>query len=357
MKEPQVVLDDTSPHGNLQAIVEQDERVAYLYVRALQREDLGTRSCWLRNLAPAPEELDRDGMEEGIPPMLPREHCLHPEGMAPLDATRLEIVWFPEGDGIALLEDGKPLAVIPSWGITGDFPGYARDARGESMLGWGLSGAEAIPERVRAAITWWRNGSPWKECQDAFLAEYERVLGPRSRYFAIDGQRWPNKAMVRTDTKEGSYLLTLGISLRPQPQVELHYEDPADLRRFEFAACLVPGTDEQTIMQLARYLSGQSNLPWENLTFLGNGHTVPCDAFSEDPGLRHFTAVLLVDHPPGAPEINPLRMDGDRVMLLWVVPITEAERQLIVEERSAEFIERFPADWPLHVIAKRPVVL
>lgn len=360
MEEPHLVLEDSSPHGNLEAVVEQDERVAYLYVRAPQRKDLGIKSCWLRNLAAAPEELDREGMENGIPPMLPREYCLHPEGMEPLDATRLKVVWLPEGDGIALLEDGEPLAVIPSWGITGDFPGYARDAQGESMLCWGLSEATVIHERVKAADAYWRSWDsdpgPWAACQDAFLAEYERVLGPHSRYFAIDGQRWPTKAMTLTTTPEGTYLLTLGISLRPQPQVEMYYEDASEFRRFEFAACLAPGTDEQTITQLAKYLSGQAGLPWNNITFLGNGHTIPCDAFAEDPGLRHFTAVLLVDHPPGAPEFNPPRMDGDRVMLLWVVPVTEAERKLIMEKKSAEFIERFPADWPLHVIANRPTI-
>jgi len=358
--QPQILLEETSPHGNLEAVVEQDERVAYLYVRAPYRDDLTAKSCWVRNLAAAPEQLDVAGMQQGMAPMLPGEHCLCPEGDAPLEASRLEILWFPEGDGVALLEDGEPLAVIPSWGITGEFPGYARDARGESDLCWGLEGATGIIKRVRAAADYWKTWdetpAPWPTCQDAFLKDYEGVLGPHTRYFAIDGKNWPPKALIRTDTASGIYLLTLGVSLRPQPQVEMYYEDPSDFRRFEFAACFAPGSREESIRRLANYLSAQSGLPWENITFLGNGHTIPCDAFAEDPDLCHFTAVLFIDHPPGAPELNPPRMGNDRVMLLWVVPITESERQMVVEKKSAEFIARFPADWPLHVIARRPVL-
>lgn len=357
-KEPMILLEETSPHGNLEAVVEQDDRVAYLYVRAPGRTDLEFKSLWLRNLSAAPEKVNAAEMREGLAPMLSIENCLHPTGKEPLDGSRLRFLWFPEGDGVALLEDGQPLAVVPSWAITGEFPGYSRDAVGESFLCWGLAEATEIFDRVRAAVTYWndwnRDPTPWQLCQNAFLAEYERALGPHSRYFAIDGKEWPYKALIRTDTTDAIYLLTLGISLRPQPQVEMYYEDASDFRRFEFAACFAPGAKEETITRMANYLSGQSTLPWENITFLGNGHTIPCDAFRDDPDLHHFTAVLLIDQPPGAPELNPPRMEGDRVMLLWAIPITERERQLVIERKSAAFVEKFPADWPLHRIAKRP---
>lgn len=357
-QEPQILLEDSSPHGNLEAIVEQDDRVAYLYVRASHRNDLAVKSCWLGNLSAAPEEMDVAGMREGIPPMLPREHCLHPEGREALDPSKLEILWFPEGDGIALMENGRPLAVIPSWGFSSGFPGYSRDAHGQSELCWGLQEASEILNRVRAAADYWASWdetpNPWLTCQNAFLAEYERGLGPHTRYYAIDGENWPPKALIRTDTTTGTYLLTLGISLRPQPQVELHYEDSSDFRRFEFAACFAPGFPDECIIRMANYLSGQSKLPWENLTFLGNGHTIPCDVFANDPDMSHLTAVLLVDHPPSAPEFNPPRVGDERVMLLWVVPITETERNLVIEKKSAEFIARFPAEWQLHRIARRP---
>jgi hypothetical protein len=262
---------------------------------------------------------------------------------------------------VALLEDGEMLALIPPWGFSMQFPGYARDAIGESRLCWKLEDSSDIDKRIAAAQRYWKAWeenavSLWQNCQRPFVAEYERVLGPHDRYFAIDDDYWPPKAIIQCDHDEGTYLLTLGVCLRPQPQVELHYEDPADFRRIEIAACLAPDLKEESIDRVAQYISGQATLPWSRLTFLGHGHTVPCSAFADDPDLRHFTAVLLVDHPPGAPEINPPRMEGERVALLWMIPITDAERQMIVEKKSAEFMKAFPADWPLHVIAKRPVV-
>ncbi|WP_367874602.1 suppressor of fused domain protein [Luteolibacter sp. Populi] len=353
-----IVFEASSPHGNLEAIVEQDERVAYLYVSATENDRLPVKSCWVRNLGHAPEELDRSGMNDGIPPMLPRRNCRDPQGASPLETSQLEIVWFPEGDGVALLEKGEMLAVIPPWGIVGDFPGYARDALGESKLCWGLQDDTLMRKRISEAIDYWEQWdaeeSPWAKCQNAFLNEYERVLGPHSRYFGIDGGRWPAKALIQTDLEDGTYLSTLGISLRPQPQIEMYCETPSEFRRFEFAACFAPGTNPETIPRMAAYLSGQSSLPWQRFTFLGNGHTIPCDAFAGDSDLCRFTSVLLVDQPESAPQFSFPTPGGDRISLLWVVPITEAEREIAVSKGSKELIASFPANWPLHVIGLRP---
>ena len=351
--EPVILLKEDSPHGNLDAIVEQDERVAYLYVWPLFRRDLGVLSCWLRNLAPAPEELDRDGMKEGIAPMQPRAHCNHPRGKGKLDPTRLRLVWFPEGDGMALLEDGKMLAVIPAWSFNGNFPGYSCDAIGESTLAWGLEDDSIMQARIRTAARFWRSLS-WKDYQSSFLDAYARAIGRKQRYFAIDGGKWPERALVQANHEGHTYLLTLGISQRPQPQVEMYHEEPGEFRRIEFAACFSPGSDENTIGKLSRFFSDQSDLPWNQITFLGHGHTISCDIFADDPALQQFSAIMFVHNPPGIPSFELPRIDGDRVLQLWTVPITEGERQIIREKESAEFISRFPGKNPIHVIAHRP---
>lgn len=361
MNEPDIVMEETSPHGNLQAIVEQDDRVAHLYLRAPEDDDFGLKTCWVRNVSKAPETLDVKGMQRGIPPMLPKEFCLHPQGREALDPDRLRLVWFPEGDGVALLEDDEMLAAIPAWGGTKGFSGYARDCKGESPLCWKLADPTEFHARISAAERFWdawdQELSPWPACQDAFMAAYESVLGPHARYFSIDGDRWPPKALVQFDRLEGTYLLTLGISVRPQPAVELHYEEPADFRRFEFGACFAPGFDARTISRFASYLSGQSSLPWQHFTFLAHGHTVPCDAFAGDATLRDFTSVLLVDAPSSAPELNPPRMDGEKVSLLWAVPVTSAEQQLAEQEGSKAVLEKIQGTWPVHVIGgRKPVV-
>ncbi|MBN8457924.1 MAG: suppressor of fused domain protein [Verrucomicrobia bacterium] len=357
MTEPEVVLEEASPHGNLEAIIEQDDRVAHLYLRSPEYEDFGLKTCWIRNLTKAPDTLDVEGMRRGIPPMLPKEFCMHPQGREKLNPDRLRIVWFPEGDGVALLEDDEMLAAIPSWSGFKGFSGYARDCTGQSSLCWRLDDLNEFNARISAAERFWRqwdgDASPWPACQDTFMAAYEAVLGPHSRYFAIDGGYWPPKALVRFDLPDCTYLLTMGISLRPQPAVEMYYEDPVDFRRFEFAACLSREVKDGTISSLASYLSGQSTLPWHQFTFFAHGHTIRCEAFAGDDSLRGFTSVLLINCPASAPELNPPRIDGERVSLLWTIPITSEEQKLAERDGSRTIIDHFPRSSPLHMIGRR----
>jgi hypothetical protein len=357
MSEPEVVIEETSPHGNLEAIIEQDARVAHFYLRSPVHEDFGLKICWVRNLSEAPDVLDVEGMEQGIPPMLPREFCAHPEGQAPLDPARLRLVWFPEGDGVALLEDGEMLAAIPAWGGMKGFSGYARDCMGQSSLCWKLEDSTDFNNRIAAAERYWdewdQGKSPWPACQDAFLGAYENVLGPHTRYFAIDGGKWPPKALVRFDRADCTFLLTLGISLRPQPAVEMYYEEPADFRRVEFAACFASGVSDEVISGFAGYLSGQSSLPWDQFSFIAHGHTIRCDAFTKDAALCGFTSILLIDTPRCAPGLNPPRIGGEKVSLLWAVPVTSEEQQIAEREGSKEIIKRFPRDLPVHMIGAR----
>jgi hypothetical protein len=320
------------------------------------------KACWVRNFAEAPESLDVENMQEGTPPMLPREFCAYPEGQASLEPDRLRLVWFPEGDGIALMEDDEMLAAIPGWGGMNGFSGYARDCVGQSPLCWKLTDTTEFDRRIKQAEDYWcawelEEENPWSICQSSFLAAYEKCLGEDYRYFAINGEAWPPRALVRYDTDEFTYLLTVGISLRPQPLVEMYYEDPSDYRRFEFAACFSREVSDETVMDFAGYLSGQSNFPWECFTFLGHGHTLPCDSLASDPKFALFDSVLLTEKTTGAPQFDIPRIDGERVALLWAVPITEAERELAEQENSDTLASRFRDQNQLHVIeSRKPVV-
>ncbi len=361
MSEPEIILEEVSPYGNLEAIVEQDDRVGYLYLRSPESEEFGLKTCWIRNLAKAPDTLDVEGMRGGCSPMLPKEFCLHPEGREKLDPVRLRMVWFPEGDGVALMEDGEMIAAIPSWSGFKGFSGYARDCTGQSSMCWKLDDPTEFHARIERAERFWsqwnHEESPWPKYRDTFLRAYEAVLGPHSRYFAIDGGQWPPKALVRFDRTDYTYLFTIGISIRPQPAVELHCDDPAEFRRFEFAACFSRDVEDETIFGLARYLSGQSTLPWNQFTFFAHGHTIRCDAFARDDSLRGFTSVLLIDSPAAAPELNPPRIDGERVSLLWTIPITSEEQALAERDGSRTIIEHFPSGLPLHVIGHRAPII
>ena len=331
----ELVLEEVSPNGNIEAVVEQDDRAVFLYLRGDPEIDFGVRSCWVRNLGPAPATLDVDAMRNGSAPMLPRGNCAHPTGADRLEATRLSLVWLEEGDAAALLEDDEPLAIIPAWSGTNGFEGYARDCTAESPLCWPLLADNDLHRRVRAAAEYWKAwdsaDDPWTVVQQPQITAYTDQVGQYEKYYAIDGGEWPPRALLRIPVPGGVALTTVGICLRPQPVVESVVERATEFRRIELGAGLAADASAY-FDPFARYLSGQSNLPWTRYTWLGPGHTIPCDAFPD----TDFTAVLLCREFQGAPSVSIPPFRGDPVNMLWAVPITRREREVAMERGAAE---------------------
>lgn len=339
------LLESGSPNGNAYALVEQDDRVAYLYLSGDEESGLGTRSCWVRNLAAAPETVDREGMMRGEPPLLPRAFCRHPEGAPPLAPDHLRLVWLEEGDAVALLEGDELLAVIPAWSGQGGFHGYARDCVDQSPLAWPLDADNVMHERVRRAEEWWaawgEEPGPWPALQERAMAALRGAMGPHSNYYAIDGGGFPATAMLRIPVRDGAAYVTLGMCQRPQPTVEMACDDPAPHRRIELGICVSQEVDAALARRLGEYVAAQSRLPWARHTWLGDGHTVLCGAFGEGSSMA---AVLLLARPAGAPALALPAYRGDPVTLLWAVPITAAERELAMAEGSAALAPRLAAE-------------
>ena len=181
-----VIYHQTSPDGQIQALVEQDDRVAYFYL-ASDLPKFPTKACWVRNLISGPITLDRREMEQGLAPALPRTVCAAPEGAPPLVADQLSVIWFEEGNGAALLEGDEVLAVIPPWSGQEGFHGYARDCTAENSVCWPLPDSPELQAKLQRAQDWWNewaNGNPWKQRQEALLERLEAGLGsPRTLLF------------------------------------------------------------------------------------------------------------------------------------------------------------------------------
>lgn len=47
--------------------------------------------------------------------MLPLNNCAHPDDAENIDESNLEIVWFEEGEGAAILCDNEMLCVFLGW--------------------------------------------------------------------------------------------------------------------------------------------------------------------------------------------------------------------------------------------------
>lgn len=341
-----ILLEDISPSGSLMAVVEDDGRTIYLHLVGSERSEFTTKSCWVRNLGPATMELDPNWQSAGRAPVLPFSACAYPAGMPSLDPETLSTIWFPEGDAVALLEEGVVIAVIPPWAGLQDCAGYAKVCLEKTPFAWPLG-----PDRpnnptlghVRAAEafwTEWENDDAWTPLQRNLIAAIESGLSAKhTQYYSIDGNRWPPKFLVRVPSPGSVALMTGGVSIRPQPQVQRFYEDPGRVRRIEIGLALAPGFAGE-LDDLLTVLSRLSAFPWQHHVWLDRGHTVPILGIPVGESGTEFPAGLLVSEPPGAPEIPFEPYHGDPINQLWLIPITAAERKLAIDEGVNELIPK-----------------
>ncbi len=329
------VAASLSPNGNLEAVLEQDDRCAYLHLREVEDPalplGLGVRSCWVRNLQPAPPRIRIAELRDGLPPMMPAPSCAHPGGAPPLSEGSARFVWLEEGDADALLEGDDVLAVMPCWSGRDGFHGYARDCTEESPLASPLEPDNVFHERVRLAAAYWRSwldGDPWAPVRAAGVKAITTAFGRPTHLDGVDGGAWPPRALVRCARGDAVVLVTCGMQLRPQPSVELRVEDPRPLRRIELALGIERRLFDLAPERILAWVSALAQHPWRRLSWLGHHHAVDGGAIPSGPSGRAFPAALLLRHAIGAPEVAFPPFRGDPVTLLWLVPITADERGL-----------------------------
>lgn len=338
-----LLLEEVSPIGNLQVVVEATEGVVHMYLWSGAEINFTTRTVWVRNLRPAPEVLDVSAMKEGTPPLNPAPSCRHPHGMDAPNSEDLSVVWLPEGNGVALFEMDKILAIIPPWSGQQGFNGYALDQIGEGPLAWELLPDNVLHQRFEDAQTYWNTwseGDFWVSVRDQLMEQIEQIFGPHTNYYAIDGGQWPPKALLRISTDRATILVTVGVSLVPQPNVELSTDTPQPYRRIELGAILPPTWSDEEVMKFAGNLSGNSTHPWQSYTWLGPGHTITF------PGWRNpeFDSALLVHDHPQFERIPIGPVFEDPVNILWYLPITRKERELGTKHGSKSLLETLPTD-------------
>ena len=182
-------------------------------------------------------------LSSGQAPEMPAAHTKHPEGTPLLEPAALRALWFEEGDGVAVLERGEPLAVLPGWAnMAKGMPGYSRDVVGQTPFGWSLDDAmEGLGPRITEASQFWRwrsDESAWPGIQQAVLGHLLTRLGPGARYWDVGGGRQPLVGVSeRPPTAQRPYtvLSTVGMSCQRMPVVEQLGQDPSTAPRIELA--------------------------------------------------------------------------------------------------------------------------
>ncbi len=337
-----VLLSEQSPGGNIEALVERHGDGIFFSLWGGEKSSFGMKTVWVRNLVPAPAELDETAIREGRPPLLPAEFCAHPEGAAPPVAGSLRFVWFEEGDAAALFESDQIVGIIPGWSGINGFAGYARDCIEQSPICWPLGTPEsnALFDRVIQSTEYWKfwDGNPWPQINSGLRGAFEPILGAASNYYAIHGNKWPPKALARYVHQDATIFMTIGVSVRAQPVVEQFVDEPSDARRIELAIG-IEGALAAFADDVPQAMSALAAFPWDQFSWLGDGHTVAGFNFPTNNDTL-FTSILLLKDPVDTPRIALPAFRGDAVNLLWVVPITDGERKLAEESGSAALVAK-----------------
>ncbi|MFB4316759.1 suppressor of fused domain protein [Actinomadura sp. 21ATH] len=353
-----VIRTEASPYGSRRLVIETDGAASAAYL--LDSRDRVVGACWLANHRPAPAGPDQGRLDGGRSPLLPASHVRHPEGRPALDGDALEVVWFEEGDGVAVLEEGEPLCVIPGWSDIGrGIPGYSRDATDQSPFAFPLDDeVEEFGPRIDRARDHWKvcdaDGS-WADFQQSVLGHLLQRLGPGGHYWHDVGRQLPGgngaaspvvgvtERPARGD-REFTVLSTVGMSRQRMPTVELYEDDVAPYSRIELAvATTLPSQRAGSIFPwLAQY-------PWRVVTWFAAGDVVKwyhdAHTFPLNTGETSWEGVLLLDDPsrldgPVVPGLAGLSTEGDPVRWLWLVPITDEEHRYAKNEGSDALVRR-----------------
>lgn len=353
MSESNILLEAWSPVCDIQAFVEETDQNCYFYLWFYPNSERAyMRGCWICNTAPAGDEIDRKAMEDGRAPSMPSEYVAHDPSGIRLDNDSLEIVWLEEGDGAALLSDGKLICLIPGWAGYNDFCGYSIYAKGTGPFAWELEQAlETLEARVAKSIKFWNffEKDYWGQVQKMHMETLEEFFGPHQKYYGIDGKKFPPKALVTGEKAGICYGITAGVSMVPLPKIEQYYQKETEkFRRIElgFASS---GCEVEEQMRMYSFLSSLASYPWREITWLGHGHTVPCKV------LEGYSAVWLLNSRL-IPEISaPVYKNfmEEPVNLLWVVPLREDEYQRLVEQGTEETLKLLTDELPTIHIFRR----
>ncbi|MGV3719284.1 MAG: suppressor of fused domain protein [Actinomycetota bacterium] len=357
MPESVILIEESNPYGSLEALVEDDGRTIYLYLRHLENEEWPLKPLWVLNRAPAPEAEDIEAMKAGQAPLMRRAGTRHPEGAAALDPSRLRLLWLPSGDGVALLEGDEPLAILPPWSDN-RMPGYSREAVGEQLLAWALdeSAMKGMRPRLHEAEEFWAWRSQddcWDKLQTETLDHLERRLGRHVRYWSADNNEYPPRgvALFQPEQHPGVFVYaTVGMSGQPLPQVEMYTREPWKHQFLELAIAT-----EGECEWAPGVLSALMAHPWKDVTWYGDGHSFGWESVRWRNG-GPFNMLFSASPPPDArdaaqrgksspaPNLSGLTSwKGAPVIFLWVLPVSVADRELAIEEGSQALLRRLEA--------------
>jgi Suppressor of fused protein (SUFU) len=319
-----VLLAATSPFGNIEAVVESDGRTVYLYLDG--GPNFGIRAVWVRNLVTGPLTFNNEDLQGSRAPVLPRIHTAKSEPSPLPVADDLSLVWFVEGNAVALFERERLLAVIPPWSGLDGFHGYSVECASENQVVAPLPNDANFLRRIEISRRYWQewtNNSPFTRWQPEFLARYAAAYGQQQNYFNINGENFPPRGLGVFKSNRAVTLATVGMSLCLMPTVELVAQNPWEFRRVELVNVLPVSATEVEIMTVAKRMSSLAGLPWREWTWLGDNHT--CQWMPQ--GNYPYAGLYRIQDPADVGYCSLPEIGDDPVNPLGIIPLSNVDYQ------------------------------
>lgn len=363
----EVLAEVSNENQTLVAVVQQDLRVVYFYIYPQEafEERFPVRACWVRNRVAAPQSTDNMAMEQGVAPRLAAEFCRNIAGEAELDPQLISIIWSESDDGAALWYQGQLLAIIPGWSLYIDHSiCYSASCIKDNPLVLPLGSASTNTQYALAQHTrqFWRRwqqeeGNPWPLLQTEYIQCYEQHFGPSVKYYAIDQGKWPPMAISQHEKEGIYYFLTIGVSIRPQPWVEILFNDDASQYRRMEMALAIDGqyVNEDNAIHMASALAGFAHVPWNKITWLGEGHTLESAVAPQGYEGYILSSALYAD----ADHLTLPHQQDDPVNIYWASPIFTRERELAhsVPNGGSDLLKKLQQQGVNHIFSPRQAVI
>ncbi len=275
----------------------------------------------------------------------------------PVQVDKLTLIWYPSCDSAAVFHGDDLLCAIPPEANAKGFPGFSCYAKGKAPLAWAFSpDEETVEKRVLESAKFWgwmRRDDCWSDVQKRHLGILDHFFGAYEQYFAIDGDKFPPRALV-TGRRSGTvYGITIGMSLFQMPKAAYFCGKYAlDFCRTELGFA-VSEQLQGFVEVMAPQLSWMAAHPWEKLTMLLHGDTVN---LSNVPG---FPAAVLI-HPDAVTGMEkPVypAFWGCPINLLWVVPVTQQEMMYLKQHNVAALLQHVCFPERLHIFDGTPKFL
>lgn len=276
----------------------------------------------------------------------------------PIQADRLTLIWYPSCDSAAVFYGDDLLCAIPPEANSNSFPGCSRFVKEKTSLAWPFVPDEETEEkRVLESAKFWgwlQRNDWWAEVQKRHLDILDRFFGTHERYYAIDGGKFPPRALVTGRHNGTAYGITAGMSVFQMPKAAYFCGKYAqDFCRTELGFAVSEQLCGFTEI-VAPQMSWMAAHPWEKLTMLMHGDTVN---LSDVPG---FPAAMLV-HPDAVGLEKPAypAFWGCPINLLWLVPITQQELELRYAQKDGvqALLKRAVSPGQLHIFNGVPKFL